>query len=181
MATKQKEEMTKWLDVLDDGFEQGYEEEFSETFTRDNIIKVSKDVTTKAMNVFIYDELENPTTEEITDVEPQSFKKLDISILSYKRNNSRFEGSSIVCAAVANIDGVQLANTKTLAGTNNQGETVLCDKCRYNQWSDIPPEKKAGRSEQCRTGSYFVYIYVPEIGRVLRLTTSPTTSKFFSI
>jgi len=179
MATKQKEETKQWLDVLGEDFEQGYEEEFSDTFTRDNIIKVSKDVTTKAMNVFIYDELENPTPEEITDVEPQSFKKLPISILSYKRNNTRFDGSSVVCGAISNIDGVQLASNKTLTGTNSSGETILCDKCKYNPWADIPEGNKADRSKQCRVGGYFVYLYAPTLGKVLRLTTSPTTSKFF--
>ena len=176
--TKPVDDTNLWLEAMGEDYEQGYVQD--EVYTRDNEIKVSKDVTTKALNVFLYEDVEEPSKESYEEVIPQSFTELDVAILSYKRNNTRFDGNKVVCGAISNIDGKWLANQKSLVGTNNQGEEILCNNCRYNPWSENPEKANTPYASQCRTGCYFIYLYAPSLGKVLRLTTSPSTSKLFT-
>ena len=59
--TKPVDDTNLWIEAMGEDYEQGYVQD--EVYTRDNEIKVSKDVTTKALNVFLYEDVEEPSKE----------------------------------------------------------------------------------------------------------------------
>lgn len=173
-APKKEEATSTWLAAFGDEVQEGFEED---NFTRDNVIKISKDVNTKGFNIFIYDDLEDVSPEAIDEVEAISKKKLNVSLLSYKHNRTRFEENGVACAATMNIDGNKLHDNNSVCGRNTAGEDILCSSCRYNAWgssNNIEQNPKL----QCKVG-YFMYLYSPDLGKVLRLATSPSGNKNF--
>ena len=174
-TTPKKEEATgTWLAAYGDELQEGFEED---NFSRDNIIKISKDVNTKGFNVFIYDDLEDATPEDIDNVEAIPKKKLNVSLLSYKHNRTRFEDNKVACSAITNIDGHKLHDAGSVCGRSAEGEEILCAACRYNAWGSSN-NIESNQKLQCKLG-YFMYVYSPELGKVLRIATSPSGNKNF--